>query len=61
MDKERRAHCIASTPHARYESSGFLPVETSKTLVCAAPVDNEEAFHHGIVDASRSISNYPGP
>jgi hypothetical protein len=42
---------------ARYESSGFLPVGTPKTLVYAVPVDNEEALHHRIVDASRNIHN----
>jgi hypothetical protein len=31
-----------------------------ETLVYAAPVDNEEAFHHRIVDACHSIRNYPG-
>jgi hypothetical protein len=36
---------------ARFESSGFLPVGTPKTLVYAAPGDNEEAIHHRIVDA----------
>jgi hypothetical protein len=50
MDRKRRTHCMASTL-ARFESSGFLPVGTLKTLVYAAPVDNEEALHHCIVDA----------
>jgi hypothetical protein len=31
-----------------------------KTLVHAAPVDNEEACHHHIVDAFQAVSNYPG-
>jgi hypothetical protein len=31
-----------------------------KTLVYAAPVDSEESFHHGIVDACHTICNYPG-
>jgi hypothetical protein len=31
-----------------------------KTLVYAAPVDNEEAIHHRTVDACRTIRNYPG-
>jgi hypothetical protein len=43
----------------RFESSGFLPVGTPKTLVYAAPVDNEEALHHRIVDAYQTIHNYP--
>jgi hypothetical protein len=30
------------------------------TLVCATPVDKEEALHHHIVDASQTIRNYPG-
>jgi hypothetical protein len=31
-----------------------------KTLVYAAPVDNEEALHHRTVDACQNIRNYPG-
>jgi hypothetical protein len=43
------------------ESSGFLPVEGHlKFLVHAAPVDNEEALHHRIVDACQNVHNYPG-
>jgi hypothetical protein len=45
---------------ARFESSGFLPVRTPKSLVYAAPVDNEEALHHPIVDASKTVRIYPG-
>jgi hypothetical protein len=30
-----------------------------KTLVYAAPVDNEEALHHHIVDACQAIRSYP--
>jgi hypothetical protein len=30
------------------------------TLVYAAPVDNEEALHHRIVDVCQTIHNYPG-
>jgi hypothetical protein len=30
-----------------------------KTLVYAAPVDNEEALNHRIVDACQIIRNYP--
>jgi hypothetical protein len=41
-------------------SFGFLPVGTPKTPVYAAPVDNEEALHHRIVDACQTIRNYPG-
>jgi hypothetical protein len=44
---------------ARFESSGFLPVGTPKALVYAAPVDNEEALHHRIVDACQTIRNCP--
>jgi hypothetical protein len=29
-------------------------------LVCAAPVDNEKALRHRIVDACQTISNYSG-
>jgi hypothetical protein len=31
-----------------------------ETLVCAAPLYNEEALQHRIVDACQSIPNYPG-
>jgi hypothetical protein len=31
-----------------------------KSLVYAAPVDNEETLHHHIVDACQTIRNYPG-
>jgi hypothetical protein len=31
-----------------------------KTLVYAAPVDNEEALHNCTVDACQTIRNYPG-
>jgi hypothetical protein len=31
-----------------------------KTLVCAAPVDNEEALYHSTVDVWQTIRNYPG-
>jgi hypothetical protein len=44
---------------ARFESSGFLPVRTPKTPVYAAPVDNEEALRHRIVDACQTIGIYP--
>jgi hypothetical protein len=32
---------------------------TSKTLVYTAPVNNGEALHHRIVDASQTTHNYP--
>jgi hypothetical protein len=44
----------------RFESSGFLPVGTPKTTVCAAPVGSEEALHRGIDDFCQTIRNYPG-
>jgi hypothetical protein len=40
---------------SRFESSGFLTVETSKI-----PVDNEETLHRRIMDACQSIRSYPG-
>jgi hypothetical protein len=45
---------------ARLQSSGFLPVRTPKTLVYAAPVDNEDALNRRISDACQTIHNYPG-
>jgi hypothetical protein len=59
MDRYRRTHCMASMLTG-FESCGFLPVETLKSLVYAAPVDNKEALHHRIVDACQTIHNYPG-
>jgi hypothetical protein len=59
MDKYRRIYCMASTL-ARFVSSGFLPVRTPKTIVYAAPVDNEEALNHRTVVVCRTIRNYPG-
>jgi hypothetical protein len=44
----------------RLESSGSFPGGHLKTLLCAAPVDNEEALHHRIVDTCQTIRNYPG-
>jgi hypothetical protein len=38
----------------------FYLSEHLKALVYAAPVDNEEALHHRIVDACQTIRNYPG-
>jgi hypothetical protein len=31
-----------------------------KPIVYTAPADNEETFHHRIVDACHTIRNYPG-
>jgi hypothetical protein len=45
---------MAST-FTRLQSS----VGTLKTLVYAAPVDNEEAPHHRTVDACQTIRNCP--
>jgi hypothetical protein len=44
---------------AGFESSGFLPVGTYKTLVHAATVDNEEALHNRTVEACQTTRNYP--
>jgi hypothetical protein len=38
----------------------FYPWGHLKTPVYAAPVDNEEALHHRIMDACQTICNYPG-
>jgi hypothetical protein len=38
----------------------FYLWEHLKTLVYAAPADNEEAFHNQIVDACQTKRNYPG-
>jgi hypothetical protein len=45
---------------ARFESFGYLPVGTPKSLVYVAPVDNEKAFHHRIVDVCQTIRNFSG-
>jgi hypothetical protein len=45
---------------ARFQSSGFLPVGTPKTLVYAPPLDNEDALYYCSVDACQIIRNYPG-
>jgi hypothetical protein len=37
---------------ASFKSSRFLPMGTPKTLVYAAPVDNQEALYHCIVVAN---------
>lgn len=42
-----------------FVSCGFLHVRTPKTLVYAAPVDNEQAIHHSNVHACLIIRNYP--
>jgi hypothetical protein len=44
---------------ARFYSPKFLPLGTPKTLVSAAPVDNEEALHHCIGNVCQTIRNYP--
>jgi hypothetical protein len=49
---------MASTS-ARFESSGFVPVGTIKTVVCVAPVDNKDALHHYTVDDCQTMCNYP--
>jgi hypothetical protein len=38
----------------------FYLWERLKYIVCAAPVDNEEALHHRSVDACQTMRNYPG-
>jgi hypothetical protein len=43
--------------HATFESSGFLPVRTIRTLVCAAPVDNQEAFQLRITVSCGTMHN----
>jgi hypothetical protein len=60
MDTLRRTHCRPprSTPDLNLLDLhlwGHL-----KTLVCAAPLDNEEALHHRTVDACQAIRNCPG-
>jgi hypothetical protein len=56
MDRQRRTHCMASTL-ARFD---FYLWRHLKTLVYAAPVDNEGALHHRTVDACQTIRIYPG-
>jgi hypothetical protein len=48
---------MASTLHARSESSEFHLWEQVKFLVYAAPVDNEKT--HRTVDACQTIRSYP--
>jgi hypothetical protein len=43
---------------AKFKSSGFDLWKYLKSLVYAAPVDNEEALHR-IVVACQTIRNYP--
>jgi hypothetical protein len=50
---------VASTV-ARFESSGFLLGGTPKSLVQAAPVDNEEALQPRSVDACQTVRNCSG-
>jgi hypothetical protein len=40
--------------------NGPLLLEQLKPLVYAAPVDNEEALYHRIVDACQTMRNFPG-
>jgi hypothetical protein len=47
---------MASTLHARFQSSGYLPVGTLKNPC----VDNEGALHHRTVGTFETIRNYPG-
>jgi hypothetical protein len=48
-----------SPTFTRFESHGFLPVGTPKTLVYAFLVENQEALHR-TVDACQTIRNCPG-
>jgi hypothetical protein len=45
---------------ARFDSSKFHLRGHLETFVCTAPVDNEEALHHRIVDACQTIRKCPG-
>jgi hypothetical protein len=45
---------------ARFESSEFLPMGTPKTPCVTAPVDNEEAFHHRILNTCQTTCNNLG-
>jgi hypothetical protein len=60
----RALQCVPSnTYHDR--SIGLNPLNFYlwghlKTIVYAAPVDNEEALHRRIMDACQTIRNYPG-
>jgi hypothetical protein len=58
MDRYRRTHCMVFML-AIFEFSEFLPLETRKTLVYAAPVDNEEAPTTALWVPGQIISNYP--
>jgi hypothetical protein len=51
---------MASTLHARFVPPDFYLWGYLKTLVYAAPVDNEQALQHRTVDACQTIRNYPG-
>jgi hypothetical protein len=51
---------MASTLHARFVPPDFYLWGHLKTLVYAAPVDNEQALPHSVVDASQAIRNYDG-
>jgi hypothetical protein len=70
------AHFLSNTCHDRWTGRGgptawlprspdlnplnFYPWEYLNVHVYAVPVDNEEALHHRIVDACRTILKYPG-
>jgi hypothetical protein len=40
---------------ARFDSLDFYQLDILKSLVCAAPVDNEDAISNRIVDASPQL------
>jgi hypothetical protein len=44
---------------AIFKSPGFHPWGHLKALVCAAPVNNEEALHNRIVDVRQTIRSCP--
>jgi hypothetical protein len=46
---------------ARFESSGCLSVGTTQSsFVCSSSfVDNQGALHHHVVDACKTVSDYP--
>jgi hypothetical protein len=48
------------TLHVSLNPLDFYLWEQLKILVYAAPVDNEEALHHRIVDGCQTIRNCPG-
>jgi hypothetical protein len=50
---------MASTLHARFESSGCLPVRISKTPCVCSSCWQRRGTSHCIVDACQAIGNYP--